>query len=367
MKKSIIVITALFLALSVFQVIPTYQASLQAQEDVGPRAGGTIEMGQSVNGSIAYTTPFERWTFQGAQGQLVIITMGTSAGNLDPYLELLDPSGAREAFDKDTGPGKAARISTRLLKTGQYTILAKDVDSFTIGNYVLRLTDPAHLPNLASGQSVKASIQQAAFSDLYTFLGTAGGGIILTVDSVGGLGLPYLELLNRNGMLIASTSTTTCSPGVNQAMLRALPDDGPYVVAVYDYWGITPGSYSLILSTYSATDAGAPTATASPAPPPTATPTTPAATPAVTSTPTPAPTTVAEALKSIEGKYTTIFNFDNATGVWRYYNAANPAAATITRLEPWQSYWINVTEDVTLVVGDASIPLYKGWNQVGWR
>ncbi|MFH1485916.1 MAG: pre-peptidase C-terminal domain-containing protein, partial [Chloroflexota bacterium] len=261
MKKYIIAVAALALALSILQMVLMLQPSLQAQEDIGIRGGGTREMGQSVNGSIVYGEPYDRWTFQGTQGQLVVITMEASAGTLDPYLELLDPNGVREALNKDSGPGNAARISTPLLKSGQYTIVAKDVDSLTVGSYVLRLTDPAHLPNLSPGRSVRAIVRQAAFSDLYTFTGTADQGVILTVDSVGGLGLPYLELLGPNGYAVVSTSTTTCSPGVNQAMVRTLPSDGPYVVAVYDYWGATPGSYRLILSIFSSAEAtGTPTA-----------------------------------------------------------------------------------------------------------
>ncbi|MBI2906482.1 MAG: PPC domain-containing protein [Chloroflexi bacterium] len=357
MKKSIIVSTLLAIFLSLVQAASVLQGGTEFQVETPtptltptPRAaeGGAIAPGQSVSGLISPVRQ-DLWSFTGAVGQLVIITMEATSGSLDPYLELLDPTGVKEASDLDTGPGINARIAKRLAKNGVYTIVARDVQGKTSGGYVLRLTDPAHMPTLPFGPSVNGTINSLGFSDFYTFPGTAGQNVIITMDAAPGSTLdPYLELLTPDGSLEASGTPGSTSP--SETLAKVLNNTGAYILIVSDWWATTKGAYTIgLISPTGATPTPAATAT------PTATP-----------TPTPGPKTVAEALASIAGKYTMVWNFDNATGAWKFYNAANPGGATIARLETWKAYWINMTEEGTLTVGGTSIPLFKGWNLVGW-
>lgn len=355
MRRIIVISAAMALFLSLFQTAPVLQGSPAAETPTvtaTPRRaeGGTIAMGQTVSGLIHPKGRTDFWSFQGNMGDLVIITMEASqARTLDPYLELLDPTGLREAYDLDSGPGLNARISKRLAKSGVYTVVAKDYNGISTGNYVLRLTSPSHLPSLPFGPIVSGNIETPGFSQLWTFPGTFDQNVIVTMDAAAGSQLdPYLELLNPDGFVEASGIPGSTS--VNERIARRLSATGAYTVVASDYWASTSGAYTLGL--ISPTGA---TPTPTPTPTPTATP-----------TPTPQPPTVGAALSSIEGKYTMVWHFDNSTGAWKLYNAANPAAATIAKLEAWKGYWIAVTEDCTLTVGGASIPLYKGWNLVGW-
>lgn len=308
-------------------------------------------MGETVTGYIDPAGHTDFWSFEGNTGDVIIITMEASQERtLDPYIELLDSTGYREAFDNDTGPGFNARISKRLAKTGLYTIAASSSSGTSIGHYVLTLTSAAYLPALPFGQTISGTIDVQGFSKLYTFPGAFGQNVIITAEAAAGSQLtPYIELLNPDGLLEANGSVPTTTT-VNSRIAKLLSSTGPYIVIVSDYWATTTGGYNLGLISPTA-----PTATA-----------TPVATAMATTTATPSPVQVSIGLASIDGKYTAVWHFDAATGFWKFYKPSDPASATLTQLEPWGAYWINVTDNCTLTVGGSSIPLYKGWNMVGW-
>jgi uncharacterized repeat protein (TIGR01451 family) len=79
-------------------------------------------------------------------------------------------------------------------------------------------------------------------------------------------------------------------------------------------------------------------------------------------------------LSSIVGKWDCIQTFDTVTGTWISHNIYRPGPLNdLNELNHLKSYWINITESgVTLTVkGDRfgsplSIPLYAGWNFVGY-
>jgi hypothetical protein len=72
------------------------------------------------------------------------------------------------------------------------------------------------------------------------------------------------------------------------------------------------------------------------------------------------------ALASISSQLVMVWNFDNATKGWHFYDPLDPAS-DITSLTPGAAYWIKVSADCTLTYGTNSWTLTTGWNGIGWR
>ncbi|MDD5093682.1 MAG: hypothetical protein PHV74_04775 [Dehalococcoidia bacterium] len=71
-------------------------------------------------------------------------------------------------------------------------------------------------------------------------------------------------------------------------------------------------------------------------------------------------------LNSIAGKFSIVWTFDAGTQAWQLYDTAAGATSTVTTLSRGQGYWINATEDCTLVYGGNVYTLKTGWNLIGW-
>jgi hypothetical protein len=118
-----------------------------------PCTAAPISAGQTVNGSLnandcgslvleslAYAS--DRYTFTGAAGQLVALSLNSAA--FDPYLYLIGPDGAVLAEDDDGGDALNARIPAgsgffRLPASGVYTIEVTSFEPMSAGDYTLRL------------------------------------------------------------------------------------------------------------------------------------------------------------------------------------------------------------------------------------
>ncbi len=123
------------------------QAGADLVGSVDPaRGGGSIVYGQSVKGALNNRHPLHQWTFEGAAGDRVAITMidASGAGLLDPQLSLIGPNGNEIAANDDVGAVRPesmserdARIEFALPTTGLYTIEAGRFGGR--GEYILAL------------------------------------------------------------------------------------------------------------------------------------------------------------------------------------------------------------------------------------
>lgn len=79
-----------------------------------------------------------------------------------------------------------------------------------------------------------------------------------------------------------------------------------------------------------------------------------------------APATVAVALASIAGKYTKVWTFDAPTQTWQLSDVAAPGVSDLTGLVRGQGYWIEATEETSIIFGGNTYALSLGWNLIGW-
>lgn len=95
----------------------------------------TMSINQTLNGVISPAGDVDHYYFFGTAGQRLTLRMNRTSGSIDPYLELISPSGFRVAFNDNGGGGVNALINGYLLpQNGLYQIRARSLNNFT-GNY----------------------------------------------------------------------------------------------------------------------------------------------------------------------------------------------------------------------------------------
>ncbi len=75
--------------------------------------------------------------------------------------------------------------------------------------------------------------------------------------------------------------------------------------------------------------------------------------------------TIQEQLITISNKLVRVWGYSN--GTWYMYDPADEAGSNLATLTAGKGYWINVTEDCTLIYEGYSYALTAGWNLIGWR
>ncbi|HEX8127964.1 MAG TPA: Calx-beta domain-containing protein [Pyrinomonadaceae bacterium] len=237
-----------------------------------------INFNETKAGSLATgdcTNPVEEdddsladlYTFTGTAGQQISITMtATTPGNVDPFLYLVLPSGDVHAFDNNGGGGTTARLPQftgtfgRLPMTGTYTIVANTVLATQSGNYTLTLGQTAVCPStpIAVGGTANGSLantdcrllEDSSFIDAYTFNGTAGQTVVISMTSAATTLNPVLFLLSPEGIPLAievatgGSSTVRIPPGTGSF---TLPVTGTYTILTNSFEPGQTGNYTLRL------------------------------------------------------------------------------------------------------------------------
>ncbi len=229
-----------------------------------------IALGQTINGTLAAGdcalddgTFIDFYSFNGTAGQPVSVSLTSSA--FDTYLFLLDPDGNILEENDDSGNGTSSRIPINsgviiLPATGQYIIGANSFDVST-GAYSLTLNarDPnCAATNLNFNQTVSGMLtaadcnvnfdQDVYYTDLYTFSGTAGQQITITMRST--VVDSYLILTSPSG---ANSIFNDDDGGNNDARIPAsgtytLPETGIYTIQATTFNAFEAGAYTLNLT-----------------------------------------------------------------------------------------------------------------------
>jgi hypothetical protein len=229
--------------IDVFQVGP-YSISLDAfgAADSGGEAG-VLSYGETVSGQITSGDAADFWHFSGRQGDFVTITMQAAGSDLNGVVRLLDPTGAPLA----SGEGQTAQVECLLQSDGLYTIIASHADQSS-GAYRLTL-ERGEIETLSYGGSAQGQISDSHFLDYYTFLGSGGDVVIITMVSTGGDLDSYLHLQGPDGLELAFDDDS--AGFLDAQILRyVLPEQGIYTIIATRYGeqeGDSSGGYYLTL------------------------------------------------------------------------------------------------------------------------
>jgi hypothetical protein len=235
----------------------------------GESKAGTLASGDCLN--VVDPADFDNslvdlYTFSGTAGQQISVTMtATTPGTVNPYLYLLLPDGEVIAKDDDSGGGTTARIPPlgefgRLPVTGTYIIVANTLGEDQAGNYNLTLTQGPNCVStpLAPGNTVNGALangdcrllEDGSLLDAYTFNGTAGQQVNITMTSNSGGFFPALFLLAPDGNAVRiepnnNASNTVRLPATNSVNL---PTTGAYTILANSVAAGQAGNYSLNLT-----------------------------------------------------------------------------------------------------------------------
>ena len=229
-----------------------------------------ITLGQTLTGALATGdcklddgTFIDFYSFNGTAGQPVSISLNSTA--FDTYLFLLDPEGNIIEQNDDSGSGSNSRIPIDsgviiLPLTGQYRIGANSFDVAT-GAYSITLdpraancaTTAINYNQTVSGMLTSSDCgvnfdQDFYYTDLYTFSGTAGQQISITMRSTAVDS--YLILTPPSGV---SPVFNDDDGGGNDARIPAtgtytLPETGTYTIQVTTFNAFEFGAYTLALT-----------------------------------------------------------------------------------------------------------------------
>jgi hypothetical protein len=225
-----------------------------------------ISIGQTINNSLdtgdcqSRGKLTDKYTFTGAAGQQIFISLTSSA--FDAYLYLLSPSGSIIAEDDDGGGSTNARIPAgsgfiSLPATGTYTIEVTSFSGSATGGYSLSLGSATSCApsSISMGQTITGLLSatdcqssRRGLSDRFTLVANAGQQVAITLRS--SEMDTYLYLIDPNGFLLAEDDdggggTDSRIPSISGFL--TLPISGVYTIEVTSFSGASTGSYILSL------------------------------------------------------------------------------------------------------------------------
>ncbi|MDT7602263.1 MAG: hypothetical protein QOF61_260 [Acidobacteriota bacterium] len=265
------------------------KASAASGGDVTPQVLGcgnatqAVTIPQTVNGTLSNTdcanpidgSFYDAYSFTGTAGQQVVITMTSTA--FDTYLYLMRPGETTISSDPnvtiqddDSAGGTNSRLPSlttslfftgTLPTTGTYTILANSFDVGATGAYTLSITGgttctptttPIAANTTANGalSSTDCTLDDGSFYDVYTFSGTAGQQVAVSMSASFDT---FLFLVAPDGDEIARDDNgaggTNARIPAGTAELARLPQTGTYRIIANSFSAGTTGSYTVTLTT----------------------------------------------------------------------------------------------------------------------
>jgi hypothetical protein len=223
--------------------------------------GQSIAYGETHAGSISAESYSDLYLFQGRAGEIITITMTTAEGDLDPYVSLVDATGAGVAFSDDDGDGDNALLEgVRLPLNGVYYIIASrfgHVQGSTTGSYQLTLTRLGAAIEAGSviqyGDRVIGEITNEEPQAIYAFFGSRGEVVNLRMMRTSGDLDAFLDLANASGQILLSGDDDPSANGTLDAGILnfTLPESGYYLIVATRYGrqsGGTNGTFLLAVA-----------------------------------------------------------------------------------------------------------------------
>ena len=256
----------------------------------------SIGFGETIQCSITTAGEVDGYTFTASAGDVVLVRMTATSGNLWPEVRLYAPGGGK--LCEEYGPTTAEIGECALPSDGTYTILADDGFNGTYtGDYRLylqRLNNAGNCTPIGFGDTLPGTIGTPVEMDAYCFDAAADDVVLVRMSWVSGDLWPEVRLYAPHGSkLCEDYDPTTAEIGE-----CALPSDGTYLILAGDgFNGTFTGDYNVTLQCLTP-PCGGPVSTETPTPTATRTPTptawgtvtvtpTPTVTPTSTATPTP--------------------------------------------------------------------------------
>jgi hypothetical protein len=234
---------------------------------VSSESGSSLRYDDTVLNAITDNNPQHYYTFQARRGDILNIDMQRVSGDLDPYLQIVDSTGAVIAEGDDV-PGSAtldAAVDGLVIDNdGTYVIIATrygEAAGQSTGSFVLSLaeSDVSGLGNtlqtaqtIPDGEFVPGEITASQTSQYFTFTANQDDLIRVQMDRVSGSLDAYLILLDADLNQVATDDDSGGGQNAQLSNLR-LPRTGLYYIQATRFGGAeaaeggTVGRYRLRL------------------------------------------------------------------------------------------------------------------------
>jgi hypothetical protein len=196
----------------------------------GAWAGGAINSGETKSGNISGPSYLDSWTFEGQEGERVVIGFAEAAGTrlYTKYIYLYPPGGGpQEAFN--AGPNVS--LSAKLKHTGTYTIVLQDDGLDNAFSYNVSLVKGTGSEGaIVSGQTLSGSIVPSGLK-AYRFSGQAGERAVIGFAEASGSRTytKYIYLYPPSG-----GPQEAFNAGPNVTLSAQLKESGTYMVVLND-------------------------------------------------------------------------------------------------------------------------------------
>ena len=244
-----------------------YSLSVVELPPPGPLTVVPIEIGETVNGSLDMEDQaseegsfFDVYSFRGTEGQRISVTQRSE--DFDSYLELgtmEDGAFAEEYGDDDSGGGLDSRVVVSLWRTGEFLVRANSLSPGETGRYSLVVEElpppgPASVRPIGMGRTVNgrldpsdALLDDGSHYDIYTFSGTAGQRVRITLRS--GDFDAFLAFGRwQNGDVTVTDTDDDSGGGLDSELVVTLPATGEYAIRANSLSGGEFGAYSVTLA-----------------------------------------------------------------------------------------------------------------------
>ncbi|WP_309627678.1 PPC domain-containing protein [Brevundimonas sp.] len=249
----------------------TIEVTDRGQAPRAPRPTA-IRLGDDVDGEISDRSAVEEdgeygeytyngYSFRAREGERFAITL--ESDDFDPMVRVgrMARGGGFEELARNDDSG-AGGLNSYLIFTapsnGEYVIRAAPLDGTAEGDYELGLAEgppPLVARPIAIGDTVEASLDagdggndSGQRADAYSFTGTAGQRIVVTMSS--DAFDTYLELFADNadvegGRYALDSDDDGAGEGTNSRLTYSLTADGQYVIEARAFTGEGEGAYTL--------------------------------------------------------------------------------------------------------------------------
>ncbi len=264
----------------------TYTIAMTRASRFNGETAGTYEMSVTLlgagesnpilaqpKGDVAYDTPltgeigaqwYQDWKLTTTAGDVLTITATRTSGTLQPEVILLGGSGQEVTHGYTSNTGDNATIERYTLAgAGSYTVRVSRVQArtgYSTGGYnllVKLIGSGKDSPKLkeASGaiensQTQTGTITGEMWSNIWTYQGTKGQVINISVARTSDTLNPHVDIQDSNGQVLSSGYPNASRDGA-EINNYTLPGTGAYKIVVYrdgNETGYTTGGYSLKVS-----------------------------------------------------------------------------------------------------------------------
>lgn len=214
---------------------------------------GFLTFGELAEGSLTEAGETAVWSFSGAQGDLVSVTVTPLDDDFDLTVDVLDGDGFSIIGGVQDSSFGAETVSDILLpNTGQYFIAVSGYADNTGAYQILLQSGMEAYPasgNIAVGETVLSTVTANAVAE-WTFTAAANDVVAITVTPLGDLDA-VVDVINAAGASILPDGEVDGSFGEERLPAVTIPAAGRYTIVVRGFAGGT-GSFSLALRPASA-------------------------------------------------------------------------------------------------------------------